>query len=150
METHENEPLGPQEHNMEIHRMDIKTGQDQVREDEPARNSCISSQRMSQFSDLALRAPQITRSKCAMVGRGACSCEGPGPARGEGLPWNWRRFNLPPQGRDRWGRLEDGWWVRHHVKARKRPFHPIHRKTPFDSGMIQSRRALVPWRANDP
>ena len=68
----------------------------------------------------------------------------PGPAPGQGPPWTWRSFALPPQ--DRWGRLEDGWWVRHHdVKPRVRPFHPVHRKTHFDSGQVQSRRITVIW-----
>ena len=60
-------------------------------------------------------------------------------------PHEWPQFRLPPQGRDRWGRLRDGWWVRHHVKPRKRPFHPVHRQTPFDAAQIRSGRVTVVW-----
>lgn len=107
--------------------------QNRVREDEP-RNSCICHpQRMSLFSNpaLALRAPRL-RGRCAPWWEEAedCGHEGFGPAPGQGPPWTWRTFSLPSQGQDRRGRLVDGWWVRHHVKPRKRPFHPTHKKTP--------------------
>ena len=58
-------------------------------------------------------------------------------------PHEWPQFRLPPQGRDRWGRLRDGWWVRHHVKPRKRPFHPVRRQTPFDAAQIRSGRVTA-------
>lgn len=58
--------------------------------------------------------------------------------RAKGLPGHGGRF-------PRWGRLVDGWWVRDHAKPRKRPFHPIHRLTPFDGSQIQNRRATVIW-----
>ena len=67
------------------------------------------------------------------------------PRLQEGPPWTWRSFSLPPAGRDRWGRLQDGWWVRHRVKPRKRPFHPLHRMTPFDGSRTESRRTVVLW-----
>ena len=44
------------------------------------------------------------------------------------------------------GRLRYGWWVRHHVKPRKRPFHPLHRMTPFNSASIRHQRVTVVWR----
>ena len=62
-----------------------------------------------------------------------------------GPPWEWYSFSLPPQGRDRWGRLADGWWVRHHVKPRVRPFHPLHRQTPVEGSRLQNLRTVVVW-----
>ena len=68
-----------------------------------------------------------------------------GPEQPEERVWEWFPFQLPPQGRDRWGRLRYGWWVRHHVKPRKRPFHPLHRMTPFNSASIRHQRVTVVW-----
>ena len=52
---------------------------------------------------------------------------------------------MPSRGQDRWDRLPGGWWVRHHVRPRMRPFHPIHRRTPMDCSHIQDRRITVLW-----
>eukprot|EP00913_Durusdinium_trenchii_P030383 g28460.t1 len=39
------------------------------------------------------------------------------PVQPEERLWEWYPFMLPPQGRDRWGRLRYGWWARHHAQS---------------------------------
>ena len=35
--------------------------------------------------------------------------------------------------------------MRHHVRQRVRPFHPVHRQTPFERSRVQDRRITVIW-----
>ncbi len=61
-------------------------------------------------------------------------------------PWNYEEFQKPPRlVSDQW-RLdlyEEGWVIRTHGKARKAPFHPVHRSFPGDSGQLGDERVTA-------
>eukprot|EP00434_Breviolum_minutum_P014564 symbB.v1.2.012841.t1/scaffold887.1/size155094/8 len=61
-------------------------------------------------------------------------------------PWNSEEFQKPPRlVSDQW-RLdfyESGWIIRTHGKARKAPFHPVHRSFPGESGQLSEERVTV-------
>ena len=47
--------------------------------------------------------------------------------------------------------MSQGWAVRAHGKARKRPYHPVHGRVPFEVAMLSSERTTVrfPVQGND-
>ena len=129
--------------------------QDQVREDEPtcSREDGSEEEPITEPSpegsrDFAVEVRHggnTKRARLAALGRGSSAATGELPAVDHDRPWTWRRFTLPSQGQDRWDRLPGGWRVRHHVRQRMRPFHPVHRRTPMDCSQIQDRRITVLW-----
>ena len=137
--------------------------QDQVREDEPTCSRDVGSEEepITEPSpegsrDYAVEMRHGGNTKRARLAalRGGSSAElggesstatGTAPAVDYDRPWTWRRFSMPSRGQDWWDRLPRGWWVRHHVRQRMRPFHPVHRRTPMDCSHIQDRRIIVLW-----
>ena len=66
------------------------------------------------------------------------------PGSNEAEPWNWSRFQSLPRSMasDSWilDWRSEGWIIRSHGKARKRPFHPVHRSFPGETSSLTEMR----------